>query len=93
MVAFIGAHTLTLKEFRACGGPEYFGEKDLIASRRWLVDVANALCTSICPDGEKVRIASCLLKDTGRDWWEEVGRTVGDATVDLMTWDDFVMIF
>ena len=84
---------LTFREFRACVALEYFGEKDLIASIRWLVDVANAFCISSCPNGTKVRLSSCVLKDRARDWWEEVGRSVGDEAVDLMTWDDFVTRF
>lgn len=51
------------------------------------MDVANAFLTSHCPEGDNVRLASCLLKD--RDWWEEVGHAVGDDVIDGMTWDDF----
>ena len=38
------------------------------------------------PRGDKVRLASCLLKDMIRDWWEEVVRAIGDDIVlDAMT--------
>ena len=43
MVAMMGAHTLTFREFRACGASDYHGAKDPIASSRWLTDVANAI--------------------------------------------------
>ena len=80
------SRTLSFREFRVCGAPDYHGALDPIASTRWLVDVANAFRTSRCPEGDKVRLVSCLLKDKARDWWEEVGRAIGDDTVlDAMT--------
>ena len=67
VAAMMGSHTLTFREFRACGAPDYHGARDPIASTRWLADVANAFRTSRCPEGDKVRLASCLLKDRARD--------------------------
>ena len=57
---------------------------------RWLADVANSFRTSRCPEGNKVRLASCLLKERARDWWEEVGRAMVDDFIDGMTWDNFL---
>ena len=54
MMAMVGDLSLTFREFRASRAPEFFGKKDPIASRRWLVDVANSLCTSYFHEGEKV---------------------------------------
>ena len=48
---------------------------------------------AVSPMGPKVRLASSILKDRARDWWEEVGRSVGDVAVNSMTWDDFVTRF
>ena len=67
MAAMMWSRTLTFREFRACGAPDYHGARDPIASTRWLADVANAFRTSRCPEGDKVRLASCLLKDRARD--------------------------
>ena len=89
VAAMMGPHTLTFMEFRTCGAPDYHGARDPIASTRWLADVANAFRTSRCPEGDKVRLPSCPLKDTAHDWWEEVGHAVGDAALDTMTWSDF----
>ena len=58
MMAIVGARSLTFREFRACGSPNYHGVKDLIISRRWLADVANAFRASRCPERDKVRLAS-----------------------------------
>ena len=68
MMTLVGAQSLKFREFRACGAPNYHGMKDPIASRCWLADVANAFHTSHCPEGDNVRLASCLLKDRARDW-------------------------
>ena len=94
VAAMMGSRTLTFREFRACEAPDYHGARDPIASTRWLADVANAFCTSTCPEGDKVRLASCLLKDRARDWSEEIGHVIGDdATLDAMTWADFTTRF
>ena len=67
MVEMMGARTLTFCEFRECGAPEFLGKKDLIVSRCWLVDVTNIFHSSYFPEGEKVRLTSCLLKDRAQD--------------------------
>ena len=86
VAAMMGSHTLTFRDFRACGAPDYHGARDPIASTRWLVDVTNAFRTSRCPEGDKVRQASCLLKYRARDLWEEIGHVIGDdSTLDRMT--------
>ena len=78
MVALVGVHSLTFREFWEYEAPYYHGAKDLILSRMWLADVANAFLTNSFPKGAKARLASYLQKDRARDWWEEVGCTVGD---------------
>ena len=68
--------------------------RDPIGSSRWLVDVAKAFCISRCPEGDNVKLASCLLKDRPCDWWEEVGNAIGDdLDIDSMTWSDFSIRF
>ena len=42
MVMMIGARTLTLQEFRACGAPRFCGKKDPIESNHWLAYGTNA---------------------------------------------------
>ena len=63
VLAIVGACTLSFCVFRAYGDLTLSGDKDLIASRRWLADIAYAFNTSLCLEEEKVRFASCLLKD------------------------------
>ena len=50
IMAIVGACTLSLYEFRACGAPTFSGEKEPIASRRWLADMTNMFKTSFCPE-------------------------------------------
>ena len=54
MAALMGSRTLTFREFTACGAPDYHGDRDPIATTRWLADVANAFRTSKCSEGDKV---------------------------------------
>ena len=89
----MGDRTLTFYEFRACGAPKVFGKKDPIISRRWLAEVGNIFQSSLCHEEAKVRIASCLLKDKDRDWWEEVGHALGGEAIKLMTLEDFMARF
>ena len=55
--------------------------------------MVNAFRTSFCPEGLKIRFASCLLKDRARDWWEEVDLALGGEALEMMTWDEFVTRF
>ena len=93
MVAMMRALTLTFREFRECGSLKFFGKKDSIVSRRWLVDVRKAFQYNLFPEEAKVRLASCFLKDINQDWWEEVGHTLGSVVIELMIWEDFVIRF
>lgn len=36
-----GARTLTFREFRACGPPEYFRKKGPITRSHWIVDMES----------------------------------------------------
>lgn len=47
IMAIVGAFTLSFQEFCACVAPKFFWEKDPIANKRWLVDMANAFRTSL----------------------------------------------
>lgn len=61
IVAMVGARSVTFREFHACEATEFFGKKEPIVSKRWLMDVVNALQTSIYYEGSKVRFASCKV--------------------------------
>ena len=41
VMATIRAHTLSFCDFRACEAPDFFGEKDSSANKRWLTDMDN----------------------------------------------------
>lgn len=49
VMVIVGALTLSFREFSACGAPTSYGERDPIASRRWLVVIANAFRSSFSP--------------------------------------------
>ena len=63
-----GIHTLSFKDVRECGVPDFHGVKDPIISRMWIVDIESAQLTSFCHDGAKVRYASGCLRDRAQDW-------------------------
>ena len=56
ILAIVGTHTLSFREFLSCGVLEYFGQKEPISSRRWLADMMNAFWLSFYPKSSKVRL-------------------------------------
>nr|KAJ0192258.1 hypothetical protein LSAT_V11C800444800 [Lactuca sativa] len=48
-----GSRTLSFKDFRGSGAPDFHGEKDPIAARRWIADIESAQLTSFYPEGSK----------------------------------------
>ena len=62
-----GTHTLSFKDFRGCEAPDFYGVKDPIVARRWIVDIEYAQVMSFCPEGSKVRFATGCLRERARD--------------------------
>lgn len=85
-ISQFGSYTLTFRDFRSCGDPEFFGKKGPISSRGWIADMENAQMTRSCHTGEKAKFSTCLLRDWDRHWWEEVGHTLGAPAIETMTW-------
>ena len=48
-----GSRTLSFKDFRGSGAPDFHGAKDPIAARRWIADIESAQLTSFCPRGRR----------------------------------------
>ena len=88
-----GSRTLSFKDFRSSGAPDFHGVKDPIVARRWIADIESAQLISFCPEGSKVRYAAGCLRDRARDWWESVGDSMGASAIEAMTWSDFVARF
>ena len=80
-----GARTLSFKDFRGCGAPEFHGVKDPIVARRWITDMESAQLTNFGPKGSKVWYAVGCLRDRARDWWELVGDSLGASAIEAMT--------
>nr|KAJ0216168.1 hypothetical protein LSAT_V11C300131450 [Lactuca sativa] len=89
----VSTRTLSFKDFRGCGVPDFHGVKNPIVARRWIADIESAQLTSFCMNGSKVRFAAACLRDRARDWWESVGDSLGASVVEAMTWSDFVTRF
>ena len=77
----------------ACRAPKFFGKKEPIASKWWLVDIGNAFRSRLYLEETKVKLVSYLLKDKDLDLRKEVGHALGGKAVKAMAWDDFVMKF
>lgn len=44
-------------------------------------------------EGSNVGFTFYFLRDGARDWWEEVGHSLGAMVMASMTWDDFMIMF
>ena len=80
-------------DLRGCGALDFYRVKDPIMARRWIIDIETAHVTSFFPKGSKVRFVVVCLRELARDWWEEVGDTLGAPATVAMTWSNFVTIF
>ena len=52
-----GTCTLSFKDLRGCGAPDFHGVKDPIVAKRWIVEIKSAQLMSFFPEGSKVRYA------------------------------------
>ncbi|KAJ9567317.1 hypothetical protein OSB04_003283 [Centaurea solstitialis] len=83
----------TYKDFSACQPPQFNGQKDPVASSRWISEVEGAFLTSSCSEEMKVRYASNLLRKAAKDWWNLINRTRTPEQIAAMTWEQFKELF
>ncbi|KAJ9557274.1 hypothetical protein OSB04_011888 [Centaurea solstitialis] len=83
----------TYKDFSACQPPQFNGQKDPVASSRWISEVEGAFLTSSCSEEMKVRYASNLLRKAAKDWWNLINRTRTPEQIAVMTWEQFKELF
>ncbi|KAJ9556038.1 hypothetical protein OSB04_010652 [Centaurea solstitialis] len=81
------------KDFMACQPPQFDGQKDPIASTRWLADVEGAFLTCACSEEVKVRYAANLLRKAGKDWWNIINKSRSAEQIAAMTWGEFTKLF
>ena len=67
-----GTRTLSFKDFRGCGAPDFSGVKDPIIARRWIIDIEFVQALSFFPKGSKVGFAAGCFKKWAKDWWDAV---------------------
>ncbi|KAJ9550422.1 hypothetical protein OSB04_014467 [Centaurea solstitialis] len=81
------------KDFTACQPPFFQGQKDPVASTRWLTEIEGAFFTSSCATEVKVRYASNLLRGPAKDWWNILYHAKGPEQIEAMTWEQFKELF
>ncbi|KAJ9553882.1 LOW QUALITY PROTEIN: hypothetical protein OSB04_017927 [Centaurea solstitialis] len=70
----------TYKDFSSCQPPQFNGQKDPVASSRWISEVEGAFLTSSCSEEMK-------------DWWNLINRTRTPEQIAAMTWEQFKELF
>ncbi|KAJ9542210.1 LOW QUALITY PROTEIN: hypothetical protein OSB04_028716 [Centaurea solstitialis] len=81
------------KDFTACQPPFFQGQKDPVASTRWITEIEGAFLTSSCAAEVKMRYASNLLRGPAKDWWNILLQTKGPEQIEAMTWEQFKELF
>ena len=83
----------TYRDFSTCNPPQFNGQKDPVASSRWIADVEVAFLTISCPEEVKVRFAVNLLRKAAKDWWNLINRMRTPEQIATMTWEQFKELF
>ncbi|CAL2238354.1 unnamed protein product [Prunus armeniaca] len=82
---------LDIKRVKELGAKEFYGGTDPAEADAWLTDVERIFEVLQCPDGDKVRLATFLLKGNAYHWWKTVRR--GYANPAVITWEEFQRAF
>ncbi|KAJ9566564.1 hypothetical protein OSB04_002530 [Centaurea solstitialis] len=72
------------KDFTACQPPFFQGQKDPVASTRWITEIEGAFLTSSC---------AAEVKGPAKDWWNILSQTKGPEQIEAMTWEQFKELF
>src|SRR5581483_6162841 len=83
----------TYRDFSTCNPPQFNGQKDPVASSRWIADVETAFLTVSCPEEVKVRFAVNLLRKAAKDWWNLISRMRTPEQIATLTWEQFKELF
>ncbi|CAL2244317.1 unnamed protein product [Prunus armeniaca] len=82
---------LDIKRVKDLGAKEFYGSIDPAEADAWLTEVERIFEVLQCPDGDKVRLATFLLKGNAYHWWKTVRR--GSANPAALTWEEFQRAF
>ncbi|CAL8169358.1 unnamed protein product [Prunus armeniaca] len=81
----------SLELVKELGAKEFHGSVDPAEADAWLTDVERVFEVLQCPDGDRVHLATLLLKGNAYHWWKTVRR--GYANPAALTWEEFQRAF
>ncbi|KAJ9556611.1 LOW QUALITY PROTEIN: hypothetical protein OSB04_011225 [Centaurea solstitialis] len=87
------SHTSKLTSYKDFTPPFFQGQKDPVASTRWLTEIEGAFLTSSYTMEVKVRYALNLLRGPAKDWWNILSQARGPEQIEAMTWEQFKELF
>ncbi|KAL6286303.1 hypothetical protein ACE6H2_010693 [Prunus campanulata] len=73
------------------GAKEFFGSADPVEAEAWLIDIERIFEVLQCPDGDRVRLATFLLKGNAYHWWKAAKRNYTNTAA--VTWEEFQRVF
>ncbi|CAL8175394.1 unnamed protein product [Prunus armeniaca] len=80
-----------IKRVKELGAKEFMGGPDPAEAECWITDVERSFEVLECPDGDRVRLATFLLKGNAYHWWKAAKR--GYENPAAITWEEFHRVF
>ncbi|KAI3747053.1 hypothetical protein L6452_09496 [Arctium lappa] len=77
------------KNFLCSKPPEFSGTDSPVACLNWIQEMEQAIDTSECEEGQKVKFASSMMRGRALTWWNVTKTIMGTATALSLTWDAF----
>lgn len=79
--------TLDIKRVRELGACDFLGSVDPTKGKRWFTDIVRIFYVMKCPNEDRLRLATFLLKRNAYYWWEIIWRGYPDPNT--ITWENF----
>ncbi|CAL9031313.1 unnamed protein product [Prunus brigantina] len=86
-----GTESSEMKRVKELGAKEFMGSTDPAEAECWISDVEWIFEVLECPDGDRVCLATFLLKGNVYHWWKAVKRGYEDSAA--ITWEEFQRVF
>ena len=81
------ARTVTVKQFKELGPPEFHGKPDPLQAEAWVKQITKIFDVLRCTEDQKVPFATFMLRGEADHWWESIKRTHHMALE--MSWAEF----
>ncbi|CAL2267430.1 unnamed protein product [Prunus armeniaca] len=86
-----GTESSEIKRVKELGAKEFMDSTDPAEAESWISDVERIFEVLECPDGDRVHLATFLLKGNAYHWWKAA--KMGYENPAAITWEEFQRVF